>query len=152
LKDNKGSTSKRVGRKKAASKVATSVPTEAASNSPFVWRGPEHRDDALYLAREDLLLVCLTEARGINALQAVALHRTFLREQLARQERERHAAEIEMVRLTEEATHLEQLNQQMWADVGRAYGLDFSRASYDDVTGKITVLEDGLNKKEAQDG
>lgn len=154
MKEPKGATSKRPRKKKeeVAQAPQEPAPTPEKTSSPFSWRGPERRDDALYLAREDLLTICLTEAKGVNALQAVAIHRNFLREQAARHEMERRAGEIEMARLSSEASALERLNRQMWDDVGRTYEIDFSRASYDDTTGRITLLEDDVSKKETQDG
>lgn len=147
----KEATRKAPRKKKVA--VSEAVSPSAPSPSPFSWRGPEHRDDALYFAREDLLFVCLTEARGINALQATGLHRAYLQKMAERHENEKHVGELEMARLTGEAATLERFNQQMWADVGQLYGVDFSAASYDDTTGRITLLnEPGDEKKETQDG
>jgi hypothetical protein len=154
VKEPKGTTSKRPRKKKEEVVQAQQelTPAPEKPSSPFSWRGPERRDDTLYFAREDLLTICLTEAKGVNALQAVAIHRSFIRDQAARHEAERRAAEIEMARLTSEASALERLNKQMWEDVGRTYEIDFSRASYDDTTGRITLLEDDMSKKETQDG
>ena len=97
MKDPKVTTSKRSRKKKGEVGQAQPPPTTPSEKPPssFSWRGPEQRDDALYLAREDLLTVCLTEAKGVNALQAVAIHHSFLRDQAARHEAEKRAAEIE---------------------------------------------------------
>lgn len=153
MKEQTNGTTKRKSRKKDTSPfvVEKIIAPDVSKESKFQWRGPEKRDGSIYLSREDLLFVGLTEAKAINALQAVSIHKSFLKAQAERHEQERHAAELEMARLTADAARLEQLNKRMWADVGQAYKIDFSQATYDDETGRITLLEE-LTKKETQDG
>lgn len=117
---------------------AETIPPPAVPPPRFVWRGPETRDGGMYMAREDLLQVMLTDARALNAIQAVALHKVRMGEMARRHEAERQSAELAMASLTSDAQRLENMNKIMWLEASSAYGVDFTRATYDDETGRIT--------------
>jgi hypothetical protein len=118
-------------------------PPEEEPTRVFSLRGPEVRDGATYLAREDLLLIQLTEARTVQAIQAIALRRLENERLEQRHAAEKRAAQVELAALVAHGKALEDRAAVLWRELGQSYGVDFKTVTYDDETGRVMTPEEG---------
>ena len=102
--------------------------------------GPTFVDGFLHFGKEDLLRYELAQAKVLNALQAIGLKRSELeKSRLDFTERARvgHAEIQDLLRFSSaREAELRHLQKELEA----TYGLDLSKATYDDVRGKIMML------------
>lgn len=93
----------------------------------------------LCFAREDLMRYELAQARLLNSMQAIRLKKYEIEDKRREmtQALQRMGTEVTGLRVTLKQ-HEEEL-RMLQDELGKAYGVDLSKVSYDDVTGRITL-------------
>jgi len=108
--------------------------------------GPSIIDGFLHFGKEDLLRYELAQAKVLNALQAIGLKRSELdRARVDFTERMR-AGHAEVQELSNYSAAREGELRDLQKELATSYGLDLSKVTYDDVSGKIMMLGEPVRK------
>jgi len=108
--------------------------------------GPSIVDGFLHFGKEDLLRYELAQAKVLNALQAIGLKRSEVeraRFDFTERARVGHAEVQDLLRF---ASAREAELRHLQKELETSYGLDLSKATYDDVSGKIMMLGEPVRK------
>jgi hypothetical protein len=109
--------------------------------------GPVLVDGFLHFSQVDLLRYELAQAQVLNALQGIGLKKSELeRLRVAHEERQR-SGQAEVSELTSFARARELELQALQRELEKSYGLDFTRVTYDDVSGKLMVLGEPVQRE-----
>lgn len=111
--------------------------------------GPEQRDDGIYMSRMDFFQADAVHAKAIVALQAQGLVKLRL-EGLERDkaaaivdfDNKINSARAEIAMVSAERSRREAETKAFWNAMSEVYKVDFNVTPYDDVTGRINVIED----------
>jgi len=109
----------------------------AATPSRYV----TERDGFSYLTREALLEFELSEARVLNALQAIGMKRAEITMANAAHIEAQRVAQRDLAALVESSKQQEDALRRMRADFQTATGIDITQMTYDDQTGKLGTVE-----------
>ncbi len=101
------------------------------------------------LSKEDLLRCELASAKTEAAINALAAQKMRLERLRADCENKIHAAEQQIQVLNTHMTNCIKDGEALWGEMGKTYGVDFKRATYDTETGVIHEMpEDTKGGKE----
>ena len=110
----------------------------SAASARFI----ETRDGHVYLTHEALLQYELSQAKVINSLQAIGIKKAEIEySRLGYMELQRSQTK-DLQDLVALAKMCEASLLEIQTDFQKSTGIDVNRMTYDDKTGKITVLDD----------
>jgi hypothetical protein len=113
---------------------------------PVGAEGPVFADGFLHFNQVDLLRYELAQAQVLNALQGIGLKKSELERLRVEHEERQRVGQVELAELTSFARGRELELQTLQRELERTYELDLTRVTYDDVSGKIMILGEPIER------
>jgi hypothetical protein len=112
--------------------------------------GPVRADGDLYFSPEDLNRYELAQYKLANTMQGIRLKKGEAEEFKKKAEAQLGQIQVQAMQLTKLAEQQKVALKNIQDDLTKTYGVDFSKVTYDDESGRITIPpEDTPPKEEA---
>jgi hypothetical protein len=113
---------------------------EAPGPSTRIASGPVYVDGYMHFNQMDMLRYECAQLRVVNALQGIGLKKAEAEKAKREAEERQRLYQIEVADLASLAKKHEKELLALQEELASVYSVDFSQVTYDDVTGRISVL------------
>jgi hypothetical protein len=115
--------------------------TRSKKSEQQILSGPRFVEGFLHFSPYDLVRYELAQSKVVSSLQAIGLNRAKVEASRRVYEDQLRALDVEVRGLVEESQRCENTLRGLQEELGKTYKIDLSKITYDDLSGKITILD-----------